>query len=141
MREPVVGIWHPGSSSNYGDRAIQEATIELIRSRWPNSDIVQYHTDPAVGAILYPDPKIHSRPCRAFGIPPSARRLSELDVLLWGGGSLIQQSSMLHTPLHLMAVFAAARKGVKVAYFGTGVEPLDSRFLKWLVRRGFRRAV
>ena len=140
MRAPVVGIWHPGASSNLGDRAIQEATIDLVFRRWPEAQVVQYHTDPAAGAALYPDPRIGFRPLRAFGLPPSGKQLAELDILLWGGGSLIQQSSLFHTPLHLMAAFAAARKGVKVLYFGTGVEPLDSRLLRWIVRRAFRRA-
>jgi polysaccharide pyruvyl transferase WcaK-like protein len=63
--------------------------------------------------------------------------LAELDVLLWGGGSLIQQSSLLYFPLHLIPAIAAARQGVEVVCFGCGVEPLRSGVLRKLVRKAF----
>jgi polysaccharide pyruvyl transferase WcaK-like protein len=58
-------------------------------------------------------------------------------VLLWGGGSLIQQSSLLHFPWHLLPAIAASRRGVRVVCFGSGVEPLSNRMLKALARKAF----
>lgn len=132
-----MGIWHPGLSSNYGDRAIQQSTVDLVLQRWPDARIIQYDNDLVAAAAAYPDPRISFEPLGPLGFPPMGRRLADLDVLLWGGGSLIQQSSMLHFPQHLLPALAASRRGVKVVCFGTGVEPMRSGLLRALVRKAF----
>jgi polysaccharide pyruvyl transferase WcaK-like protein len=137
MDSPRIGIWHPGVSSNYGDRAIQLASVQLVLERWPEAEVVQYHDDPDEGKLYYPDPRVSFRPLGPAGLPPLGRSLADLDVLLWGGGSLIQQSSLLHFPWHLLPALAAARKGVRVVCFGSGVEPMRSRLLQALARKVF----
>lgn len=137
MSGPVVGIWHPGLSSNYGDRAIQRATVDLVFERWPTATVVQYDDDLELGAREYPDPRVRFERLGPLGLPPLGKRLAELDILLWGGGSLIQQSSLLYLPWHLLPAFSAARRGVPVVVFGSGVEPLRSRLLRRLVRKSF----
>jgi len=134
---PLVGIWHPGLSSNYGDRAIQRASVDLVLSHWPDARIVQYHRNPPERSTVYPGPRFSFRGLGVLGLPPRGKQFADLDVLLWGGGSLIQQSSMLHFPVHLFAAVSAARSGVKVLCFGTGVEPMRSRLLRELCRRAF----
>ena len=133
---PRIGIWHPGASSNHGDRAIQLATIDLVHELYPTAEIVQYHTDVDEAARIYEGEPVITEPLGRLGAP-GLRALRQLDLLLWGGGSLVQQSSLFHFPRHAVPALLAKRVGTPVVGFGSGVEPLSNPALKWLARHCF----
>lgn len=131
-----IGIWHPGATSNHGDRAIQLATIDLVHDRYPSAEIIQYHTDVDQAEAIYRGEPVVTRPLGRLATP-SYRALTQLDLLLWGGGSLVQQSSLFHFPRHALPALLADRADVPVMCFGSGVEPLSNPALRRLARHCF----
>ncbi len=136
---PRIGIWHPGVSSNQGDRAIQQATISLIFRRHPEAEIVQFDADPEAGKRVYPDPRIRFVPLGFRHLAAQIRAIRGLDLLVWGGGSLVQQSSLLFLPYHLSRAALARFLRVPVVCFGSGVEPLRNPLLRRMARSAFER--
>lgn len=134
---PTIGIWHDGASSNHGDRAIQQATIDLVFAHWPTAQIVQYHSDPAEGRRIYQDRRIDFRQIGPLGVLPPREGIRGLDLLIWGGGSLVQQSSLAYFPVQAFAALAATRAGVPVICLGSGVEWMPNAQLRSLARHLF----
>lgn len=135
-----IGIWHPGVSSNHGDRAIQLATIDLVKQRYPDATVIQFHDDIAEANEAYRGEGVTTLPLNRFGMP-SRDDLRGLDLLLWGGGSLVQQSSLFFAPRHALPAILAKQVGTPVACFGSGVEPLSNPLLRRLTRYLFDRVM
>jgi polysaccharide pyruvyl transferase WcaK-like protein len=65
--------------------------------------------------------------------------LREVDLLIWGGGNLVQQSSLFYFPRQVIPALMAQWARVPVICFGTGVEEIRSRVLRRLARHAFDR--
>lgn len=135
--QPTIGVWHPADTTNQGDRAINRAVVDNLREAFPDSRIVLFAKDLAVGRRLFPDEQVS---LVRYGGPSFAepQRLRELDLLLCGGGSLLQQSSWLYVPQQLRPAFLASRCGVPTALYCSGVEPIRSLWLRKLVAKACR---
>jgi len=130
----VVAAWI--GSRNLGDELIFHALVKfLVESGIPRADITAISTDPA-------------RTERTFGVhavshvdlPALLRAMRSCDVVIFGGGGLVQDAtSALNLPYHLSRVWLARMLNKPVAAIGIGVGPLDTRIGRWLARKTFSR--
>lgn len=119
-----ITIWSGGTGSNRGDQAIFSAIVEALKSAIPNLEI----------RILSINPFFSSKdnaviPVR--GIWDTLVTLWKTDLLLWGGGCLLQdQSSILYIPWQLSRVVLAKLFGKPVMCYAQGIGPIRT----WLGR-------
>lgn len=116
---------------NTGDEAILEAIICLLRRRLPEAELVVFSADPA-----------HTR--RAYGVesvsrthlPSIFRTLQRADLLISGGGGLLQDVTSLRSVAYYLGIMEMALlMGKKVAVFAQGMGPLHHRLaLHWVKR-------
>ncbi|MFL0726263.1 MAG: polysaccharide pyruvyl transferase CsaB [Prochlorococcus sp.] len=65
--------------------------------------------------------------------------LRQVDALVLGGGSLLQDSTSFKSLIYYIILIAAARqRGLPVLLWGQGLGPLRNRFSRWIVRRVLR---
>ena len=122
---------------NFGDTAILLGTLELIRSVDPGADVVVAAAPP-----LLPDGFDHVRFVGA-GAAALWREAREADLVLWGGGQLLQGNrSRLKVP-YQAARIALAGNGRKAPIVGVaqGVGPLPRDLDRRLAGRIVRRTV
>jgi polysaccharide pyruvyl transferase CsaB len=130
MRALVAG-WI--GSTNLGDELVfaglrrhlaalgMDATAISIRPE----HTVRHH---GVEAVRHRDPR------DSFGLWSA---LDDADVLVFGGGGLIQdQTSPWNIPFHTSRVLAARMRRVPWAGVGLGVDPVGARWLRALIRSG-----
>lgn len=66
----------------------------------------------------------------------AVRALKQTDVLVFGGGSLLQDSTSFKSLLYYLTLLLIARaRGLTVVLWGQGLGPLRRRRSRWLVRR------
>lgn len=127
---------------NLGDEALLAGLLLLIRSERPNADVTVLSGDPSYTSDVH---HVHSL-SRALhrDVIPRARALRSSDLLIVGGGGLLQDVSgrqgargTLGRTLSLAAW--AQRAGVPVMYWGIGVGPLSPSATD-AVRRALGRA-
>jgi polysaccharide pyruvyl transferase CsaB len=123
----VILGWY--GSANTGDEAVLEATVSALRER----GLTHLH-------VLSTD---HEATAQRLGVSSSPRRLTleslralrEADVLVLGGGGLIQDgTSVYNLPLYALFVGLARLFGLRVVAWGLGVEPIWTRLGKLLAR-------
>lgn len=67
------------------------------------------------------------------------RVLRQSEVLIWGGGSLIQDATSTFSPLYYTGLLGLAqRSGLKTIAWAQGVGPLQRKGTRWLARQAFR---
>ena len=115
---------------NVGDEAILEATVTLLRRHRPNLDIVVLSADPA-----------HTRRCYGVeavprtSIPAVAKALRRADLLVSGGGGLLQDVTSWRTvPYYLGIMQLAMLLGTRVAVYNQGIGPLERNFSRRIVK-------
>lgn len=116
---------------NIGDEAILEAIIRFLRRRLPEAELVVFSADPA-----------HTR--RTYGVesvsrthlPSIFRTLRRADLLISGGGGLLQDVTSLRSVVYYLGIMEMAMQmGKKVAVFAQGMGPLHHRLaLHWVKR-------
>lgn len=123
---------------NVGDEAILASTIENLRAREPGIEISVLSQNPAETTKTYG--------VKAFGRMSPREIISGLaaaDLVVFGGGSLLQDDTSFRSLLYYLSVIFAARAlGKPVVVYANGVGPLRSwagklltRFALSLVRR------
>lgn len=64
--------------------------------------------------------------------------LRQSDVLILGGGSLIQDATSLRNPIYYCGVMGVAQRlGLKTIALAQGIGPLNSEITRWIARRAF----
>lgn len=120
---------------NTGDEAILEAIISIFRRRLPEAELVVFSADP-------------SHTCRTYGVdsvsrnhlPSIFRTLHRADLLISGGGGLLQDVTSLRSVAYYLGMMELALfMGKKVAVFAQGMGPLHHRLARHWVKRVLTR--
>ncbi len=116
---------------NAGDEAVLAAIVQALRRRDPEGEIVVLSADPAATQ------KIHGVAAVSRTDLAAVRAaLGRADLLLSGGGSLLQDVTSLRSLAYYLGVVALARwLKVPVFFYAQGVGPLRRPLARWLVRR------
>ena len=62
--------------------------------------------------------------------------LQQSDVFIWGGGSLMQDSTSLASPIYYAGMMALAQQqGLKTIAWGQGIGPLNKSLTRWLTKQ------
>lgn len=124
MRIAISGYYGYG---NAGDEAVLSATVDELRRRLPDVEIVVLSGDPQATREL------HGVEARArWPLTPLSGAISSSDLLLSGGGSLLQDETSLASLAYYVFVLDRARRaGVPYVIHAQGLGPLNG----WLARR------
>ena len=77
-------------------------------------------------------------PWRRLPTPTAIRELRRVDLLVVGGGGLINDHWPLLIPRYLLWILAARMVGTRVVWIGIGVGPIRRRAWRWLARLAAR---
>ncbi|HEY4440708.1 MAG TPA: polysaccharide pyruvyl transferase CsaB [Candidatus Elarobacter sp.] len=106
---------------NLGDEALLEIIVAQLRRRWPSCGIEVLSADPAATARTY---GVEAAPRMDLGRVRSA--IERADVVLSGGGGLLQNVTSLRSLLYYGGVIRTAiRAGKPTMVFAQSVGPLD----------------
>jgi len=106
---------------NLGDEALLEVIVERLRARWPGCEVDVLSGDPAQTE-------------RAYGVDATPRMdlsrvreaIERADVVLSGGGGLLQNVTSLRSLLYYSGVIrSAVRAGKPTMVFAQSIGPLD----------------
>ncbi len=62
--------------------------------------------------------------------------LQQSDIFIWGGGSLMQDSTSLASPIYYAGMMALAQQqGLKTIAWGQGIGPLNKSLTRWLTKQ------
>lgn len=118
-----------------GDEAVLAGVLEALRQVDPALTPVVLSADPAATARRF---GVASAP---RGLAGAWRALRGADVLISGGGSLLQDVTSARSPLYYLAVLEMAhRAGAAVVWFAQGMGPLRRPLIRRLVARAARQA-
>jgi polysaccharide pyruvyl transferase WcaK-like protein len=124
-----------GRKSNMGDIIIFEAVIDILRALLPGNHIYCYSSDPE-----YTDPRYRvrsSNPLTASGLLKTIRNIYRSNIVLLGGGELVQtRSSFLYLVANLAPGLLSWIFRKKCLAIGAGIadEQEISRFGKYISR-------
>lgn len=123
---------------NTGDEAILQAMIQNLRVVYDNPEITVFSLSPTVTAQTHQVRSFY-RGWRRDN-REKIKALKEADVLLSGGGGLLQDTyptKFLFGPLpyYLLIVLLAKLVGTPVMFFSQGIGPVTSKWGKFLMRR------
>lgn len=114
--------------SNAGDEALLTAILAALRKIEPDSDITVISGNPAETRHKH---KVHS--LYRFAGLSIWKALGQTDLLISGGGSLLQDVTSKRSLLYYLTVILAAKlRGKKVMLFAQGIGPIRSGFMRYL---------
>jgi polysaccharide pyruvyl transferase CsaB len=132
MRVLLSGYYGFG---NLGDEALLEVIVERLRTRFPGIDIEVLSATPRLTARTF---AVEATPRMDWRAVRSA--IARADVVLSGGGGLLQNSTSLRSLLYYAGIIReAVRAKRKTMIFAQSIGPLDA--LGRLVVRRFCRGV
>ncbi len=119
---------------NAGDEAILAGLTEGLREQAPEAEVTVLSGNPSATQ------REHGVRAVSRGLGSAFLRGRESDVLISGGGGLLQDATSWRSPLYYLTVMRLARAaGVRVACVGQGIGPLHRGFVRRLVRNGLSR--
>ncbi|MBI3997598.1 MAG: polysaccharide pyruvyl transferase CsaB [Armatimonadetes bacterium] len=131
---PIVVSGYYGLG-NLGDEAVLAGLLSELRARLPDARIVVLSADPAGTRALH---QVEAWPRDPAGV---WRTLRGAQLLISGGGSLVQDVTSARSALYYLgAMLAAGARGVPLAVVGQGIGPVRRRWVLGLARRAFGRA-
>ncbi|GEM_PF-507721 len=135
MTPRSVLIWGGDSWANRGDAAVLAGTLAMLRQQWPDACVTVASDRPE-----------QTRPPEA-GVPAVRRRsmgflrsLWQADLVLWGGGQMIQNASsklFLFFQIAFLVMALILRKNV--ICFAQGVGPVSGAASRFLIRAVLER--
>ena len=130
MRRAIIcGYYGQG---NAGD----EALLVCILERLPNNFLpIVLSGNPSKTSEDY---KVISY--SRLGIIKQILKLGKKDLLIWGGGSLIQDATSIKSPLFYLGLTILANlKGLKTIAYAQGIGPIKTPFIRWLTRQVLKK--
>lgn len=132
MRIAISGYYGFG---NAGDEAVLSATVDQLRARLPVAAPVVLSADPSATEDMH---EVEAAP--RWPLSSLRRIIRSADLLLSGGGSLLQnRTSMRSLGYYLLTLDMARRAGVPCVVHAQGLGPLDGWFSRRLTGRYLRR--
>lgn len=127
MAKKVVLSGYYGAD-NFGDEAILETLIQRLKK--VNADITVLSSNPDKTA------KIHSvKALKKFAIGQIIKTVSKSDILISGGGSLLQDATSLKSLLYyLFVIFIAQFYKKEVIIFAQGIGPISNKFGEFITK-------
>src|SRR5574344_503638 len=121
--------------NNAGDEAMLTAIVEALRKLEPSVELTVISGNPTETKAKYQVESIYR-----FDAPQILASLKQTDLLISGGGSLLQDVTSKKSLLYYLSVLAAAKHfGKKVMLFAEGIGPIRCSFLrtmtKWVCRQ------
>lgn len=121
---------------NAGDEAMLQAIVTDLRALEPGLEVVVLSDDPARTARRHPVDAVDRQSFRAV-----AGALARADLLVSGGGSLLQDAGPEPKLFHFLGVIGLARSLLRpVVLYGHGVGPVRRRVGRVAVRAAVSRA-
>ena len=106
---------------NLGDEALLDVIVAQLRARWPGAPIDVLSADPAETATRL---QVEATPRADVGAV--RRAIERADVVLSGGGGLLQNVTSLRSLVYYAGIIrAAARAGKRTLIFAQSIGPLD----------------
>lgn len=114
---------------NFGDEAILEVLVEHLKSIGCQ-DITVFSSD-----VEYTENKLKVNAVKRFDIPNVVKTIKNSDILISGGGSLLQDVTSLKSLIYYSAIIALGFLFNKtVIIFAQGIGPLNSSVAKFIVK-------
>lgn len=124
---------------NVGDEAIVTAMIDSLRDHQA-MDITFLSRSPDYSTRAHPDIKVVSSGVLR-GMPGTVRAIREADLLLFGGGGLLQDhTSVANVLFQLSRPLLASLLGTPFMCYALGVGPLKSALSCWLTKTVLQKA-
>lgn len=118
---------------NAGDEAVLAAIVQRLRAGYPDAQIAVLSSDPEATADLHGVAAV-----QRWSIPAVWSALGQSDVLLQGGGSLIQDATSRVSPVYYLGLLRMARlRRVPSVVLAQGLGPLRTPALRSWLRREF----
>ena len=122
--------------SNAGDDAILQSIRDSLQMDDEKIEISVLSNDPAQTGSRY-----GLKAIPRFNLPALWRAVGRCDVLLSGGGSLLQDHTSTRSLLYYLSVMTLARlRGKKVALYANGIGPVNRPANRRRVRRAVEKA-
>ena len=115
---------------NAGDEAILAGLVQGFRERSPQAEITVLSADPEATIAE------HGVAAAPRGLRSAFHEIGEADLLISGGGGLLQDATSWRSPLYYLGILQLAlTAGVPVAFVGQSIGPLRRRWIRSLTRR------
>lgn len=121
--------------NNIGDESILRTVIDNLREKLPDVDITVLSQNPGLTAEKY-----GVKAVRRMNPPDIFRSVGRCDLLLSGGGSLLQDATSRKSILYYLAILALAQLlGKRTFIYSQGIGPITAprnrRLTAWVLRR------
>ena len=131
-------------SNNIGDEAILASTINILKTKYPLSEITVFANDPGTISARYKVktlPKGETIRSLIGGFLKTVKEIKNSNLFIWGGGQLVQDtSSQLYIPNHIWRFTLALILKKKVIAFAIGASPLKTGFSRYLIKKHLEKA-
>jgi polysaccharide pyruvyl transferase CsaB len=127
IRAALCGYYGKG---NGGDEALLASLLQMLPA----------HVTPLVmsGNPAQTRDRYQVEACDRMSLISVLKSLQQSDVLIWGGGSLMQDSTSRLSPLYYGGLMILAQRlGLKTIAWSQGVGPLNRRLTRWVSRQAF----
>jgi polysaccharide pyruvyl transferase CsaB len=122
--------------ANAGDEAMLTSIVDSLREEEPNLDITVISGNPKMTAELH---QVKAIP--RFDILSVMQAMAKADLLLSGGGSLLQDVTSTKSLFYYLSILALAKlMGKKVVLFAQGIGPINSSWARRLTGYICRKA-
>ena len=116
--------------NNAGDEALLTAILASLRAIEPKADITVISGNPGNTIVKHQVKSLYR-----FAAVRLLRAIGEADLVISGGGSLLQDVTSKRSLAYYLSIIAAAKwKGKKVMLFAQGIGPIRNRFMRLLTR-------
>ena len=116
-------------ADNFGDEAILETLVQRLKKA--EADITVFSTNPDKTS------KIHQvKSIKSFDIRKIIKTISKSDILISGGGSLLQDATSVKSLFYyLFVIFIAQFYKKDVIIFAQGIGPISNKFGEFITKR------
>ena len=116
--------------NNAGDEALLTAILAALRAVEPTADITVISGNPGNTIVKHQVKSLYR-----FAAVRLLRAIGEADLVISGGGSLLQDVTSKRSLIYYLSIIAAAKwKGRKVMLFAQGIGPIRNRLMRLLTR-------
>ncbi|MBX7265888.1 polysaccharide pyruvyl transferase family protein [Micromonospora sp. Llam7] len=125
----TIGVLGSYGGRNLGDEAILTGLLTDLRQQEPHARIIVFSRNPAHTAMAHPD--VEAVPWEGVSRTDSALVLSQLDLLILGGGGILYDKEARR---YLRVVRVAQERGLPLLTYAVGVGPLSEMVDTGMVR-------